>query len=101
MKRLPLCFALSFLLLACHRKIKQQDTQDTKELLENAMARFLDGSQATKAEKLRYDVQDVTYYEEPTIYICEFKIKLTLPDGRDTVGMMKERVDKNSMTIQR
>ncbi|HWB91324.1 MAG TPA: hypothetical protein VG605_05710 [Puia sp.] len=98
MKRILLFFALSFLLYACQRKLKQQDT---KEQLEKAMARYLAGHQATKDSKLHFDVLDVSYFQDSTFYDCNFTVKMTLPDGRDTTGFMKERVSKDFMQFNK
>lgn len=64
------------------------------------MTTFLDKRQEAKNSKLHFNVLDVTYYEDSTFYLCEFKIKMTLPDGRDTTGMMKEKISKYTMTVQ-
>jgi len=100
MKRLLPFIALSISLYACQEKVKQQDTKDTKatkEQLEKAMARYLAGNQATKEQKLHFDVLDVAYYEEISVYECNFKVKMTLPDGRDTVGYMRHKIFKDSL----
>ena len=98
MKQTLLLFALSSMSYACQRKSKQQDT---KEQLEKTMAGFLYHHQAGQGAKLHFAVQDVTWFEEPAYYICEFKITMTLPDGRDTTGIMKEKVSKDPMAIMR
>jgi hypothetical protein len=99
MKKMLFLFALSPLAFACQRKSPQQDT---KERLEKTMARFLDKNQAEQGgTKLDFSVQDVSWFEEPDDYICEFKITMKLPDGRDTTGIMKEKVSKDPMAIQR
>jgi hypothetical protein len=96
MKRILLFFACSLSLYACQRKLKQQDT---KEQLEKAMARYLDGHQATKDKKLHFNVLDVIYFEDSAFYDCKFTVKMTLPDGRDTTGFMKERISKDYMQV--
>ena len=102
MKRLLLLFALSLSLYACQEKVKQQDTKDTKatkEQLEKAMTRYLEGSRATKNQKLHFYVLDVVYYEEIGVYECNFKVKMTLPDGRDTTGYMRQKISKDSLAV--
>ena len=64
------------------------------------MARYLNGHQATKDGKLNFEVLDVAYFEETTFYDCRFKIKMTLPDRRDTTGFMKETISMEPMAIQ-
>jgi hypothetical protein len=97
MKRISLCFALSILLYACQRKINQQDT---KEQLEKAMTKYLDDRPDSKSGKLHFDVQDVTYFEDSTFYLCRFKVKMTLANGQDTTGIMQKKLSKNPLAVQ-
>jgi hypothetical protein len=46
-----------------------------------------------------FKVIDVAWFEEPKYYRCEFTVKMTLPDGRDTTGTKKERISKDYSTF--
>ena len=98
MKRIPLFLALWVLLsTACRRKISRDEV---KTQLEKAMSRQLDQHQPSSAPHPHFDVLDVTWFEDTTFYLCEFKIKMTLPNGQDTTGFMKKKVSKDFATIQ-
>ena len=64
------------------------------------MTRQLEENQRTHTTKAQFDVLDVEWYEEPTFYRCEFKVKMTLPDGQDTTGIMKKNVSKDFSTVE-
>lgn len=54
----------------------------------------------TGSNSPHFDVLDVEWFEEPTYYRCEFKVKMTLPNGMDTTGIMKKKVSKDFYTVQ-
>ena len=99
MKRIPLFLALSLLLLsaACRRKIARDEV---KQQLEKAMSHQLQQQQSSNAPHPNFDVLDVTWYEDSTFYLCEFKVKMTLPDGQDTTGYMKKKVSRDFNTVE-
>ena len=95
MKRIPFVFALFLLLLvACGRK-----PQDIKDQLQKTMSKHLADRQSNDSTKLHFDVIDVTYFKDTTFYLCKFKIKMTLPNGQDTTGMMKEKISLDGKTV--
>ena len=59
------------------------------------MADHLQQRQPANTPHPTFDVLDVEWFEEVQYYICEFKIKMTLPDGKDTTGIMKQKVSKD------
>lgn len=63
------------------------------------MARYLQDRQVGKKTNLHFDVLDVVYFEDSTFYLCKFRIKMTLPDGRDTIGDMKFRILRDMSTV--
>ena len=93
-------FALpsAFLLLsvACHRK--QMTQVQVKEQLEKAWTQHLQQHKSSNKPQPRFDVLDVVYYEDSTFYLCQFKVKMTLPDGQDTTGTMQGKVAKDFST---
>jgi hypothetical protein len=95
MKRIPLFFALSLLLLfGCRRK-----PQDIKDQLEKTMGKYLADRQSDESTKPHFDVFDVSYFKDSTFYLCEFKIKMTLPNGQDTTGLMKQKISLDGKTV--
>ena len=89
-----LCLLLS---VACRRKLSREET---KEQLEKAMSQKLKQRQPPNAPQLRFDVLDVNYFEDTKFYICKFTVKMTLPDGKDTTGIMAGKVSKDFSTVQ-
>ena len=95
MKRILPLFLLSLpLLFACRR-----NPRDIKDQLEKTMSKHLADRQSNESGKLQFDVVDVTYFKDTTFYLCNFKIKMTLPNGQDTTGMMKEKISLDGKTV--
>lgn len=63
------------------------------------MAKYLADRQIGKNTNLHFDVLDVIYYQDTAFYLCQFKIKMTLPDGRDTIGDMKFKILKDMSAV--
>lgn len=63
------------------------------------MTKYLADRQVGKKTQLHFDVLDVVYFEDSTFYLCQFKIKMTLPDGKDTTGDMKFKIMKDMTTV--
>lgn len=98
MKRLPLFLALSLLSsVACRRKLSREDL---KTQLEKAMSHKLDKQQSSKGPHPHFDVLDVTWFEDSTFYLCNFTVKMTLPNGQDTTGIMQKKVSKDFTAVQ-
>ena len=97
-QRVALFFGLCLLLsIACRRKLSREET---KEQLEKAMSHKLQTRKASNTPQLRFDVLDVNYYEEAKYYRCEFTVKMTLPDGKDTTGIMLGKVSKDFSEVR-
>ncbi len=79
---------------------------DPNPMLKTAMSDYLNKDPRSK-DKYHYDVTSVTYFEEPSFYICEFKIRMTNAMATqnerkvDTTGAMKVKIDKNFKVISR
>lgn len=64
------------------------------------MGRHLQQHQSSNAPQLHFDVLDVEFFEDVKQYDCEFKVKMTLPDGRDTIGIMKRNFSKDFSAVE-
>jgi hypothetical protein len=79
---------------------------DPNPLLKTAMTDYLNQDPKSKG-KYSYDITSVTYFEEPSYYICEFKVHMTNANAAqnypkiDTTGAMKVKIDKNFKVISR
>ena len=92
-------FLIAGLLLsvACKRKMSGNEL---KINLEKAMTQYLQERQPSNSPHPQFDVQDVAWFEEADYYRCEFKVKMTLPDGKDTTGIMKHKVSKDFYKVE-
>ena len=97
-KRFVLSFALLFLLSTACRE-KQLSQGKVKEQLEKAWTRHLQEHSSSNKPQPQFNVLDVVYYEDSTFYLCQFKVKMTLPNGQDTTGTMQGKVTKDFTTI--
>jgi hypothetical protein len=74
--------------------------------LKSAMADYLNTDPKSKG-LYKYDVTSVTYFDNTSNYICEFKVHMTneinASNARkvDTTGAMKVKIDKKFKVISR
>ena len=98
MKRLPLLLALYLLSsLGCRRKLSREDL---KTQLEKAMTRQLEKQQRSNGPHPHFDVLDVVWFADSTFYLCNFTVKMTLPNGQDTTGVMQKKVSRDFNSVQ-
>ena len=102
MKRFfTLCLAI--LLFSCTQK---NHTEVVNQQLKSAMESYLSADPQSK-DKYQYNVTQVTFFEETSYYICEFKVHMkTVANAQnapkvDTTGGMKVKIDKNFKVISR
>jgi hypothetical protein len=97
MKSIAIFFTACLLLsVACKRRMT---AAEVKEQLENAMTKHLEQNPTGNTLHPSFKVLDVAWFEEHKYYKCEFTVKMTLPDGRDTTGIRKERISKDFATF--
>jgi hypothetical protein len=63
------------------------------------MTEYLQKEQIPGMPPITFKMVDVIYFEEAGYYSCEFKVKLTRPDGSDTTGIIKSRITKDFATV--
>jgi hypothetical protein len=79
---------------------------DPNPQLKTAMSDYLNTDPRSK-DKFHYDITSVTYFEDPSFYICEFKVHMTNAMATqqerkvDTTGVMKVKIDKKFKVISR
>jgi len=96
-KIILLLIAGCFLTVACARKLSRKEL---KERLEKTMADHLQQRQPSNSSHPRFDVLDVVWFEETEYYRCEFTVKMTLPEGKDTTGVMRQKVYKDFSKVE-
>ena len=84
--------------IGCKRKVSPSVMQDR---LKSSMLDYLQHQSTYDSTKVRFEVLDVTYSTETRVYNCEFKVRLILPGGKDTVGIMTGTVSKDFSTVHR
>jgi hypothetical protein len=82
---------------ACKRKLSPSELQGE---LKKAMLTFLQQQKGYDSTTMKFEVQDVTYYEDVKMYDCEFKVRLT-QNGHDTTGIMTGTVSKDFSKVSR
>ena len=93
---LPACITITAIITACERKLSPEEVKDN---LEKAMTGYLEKEQDPSLPPMSFKMIDVYYFEEASYYKCEFKVKLTRPDGTDTTGIIKSRITKDFSTV--
>ncbi|MCK9403123.1 MAG: hypothetical protein M0Q26_06965 [Chitinophagaceae bacterium] len=83
--------------LACQKKPKPAEVEMH---LKKAMSEFLYESVNNDSTKVKFDVQEVIYYEELESYECEFKVNMK-QDGKDTVGQMTATITRDFTKVKR
>ena len=90
---LPVIFLLLF---SCVRN----GAADVGELLKTAMQKHLYEGIHNDSSRVRYEVKDVAFFENPDSYDCEFTVHL-ISKKLDTTGIMQARVMKDFKKVIR
>jgi hypothetical protein len=90
---LLLFFALFF--GAC----KRDPSVEIRDNLINAMTNKLQKDHPANAPPFHFKIVDVAWFEIGPWYRCEFKVKLTRPDGTDTTGTIKSKISKDYSVV--
>jgi len=102
MKRLIPILSLIFV-FACNNNASSED--EMQEKLKSTMLNFLYEKIAhNDSSKVKYKIiGDVIYYDDDVThyYDCEFKVRMSLPGRKDTVGTMGAYISKDFKEVQR
>jgi hypothetical protein len=82
---------------ACKLK---SDPNEIPNHLKQVMQTFLRQERAPDSAKVKFEVLDVMYFEQPKFYNCEFKVRMNI-DGKDTIGIMTGTITKDFTTVHR
>lgn len=96
MKNTIICLAL-MLSFACQQKPTPADLENR---LKRTMSAFLYKSINNDSSKVKFEVNQVIYFEDKEFYECEFNVKM-LRDGHDTTNGMKARIAKDFSKVVR
>ena len=98
-KQLLVC--LSFLLfigVGCKRALTQAELQDQ---LKAAMGQFLNQKVNSDSSGVKFDVKEVSFFEDESSYICKFTVRMQKSNGYDTTGAMGAKISKDFKTVRR
>ncbi len=90
---LLLCAALT---LGCERK---PAVSAVKENLIKAMTTKLQQPLPNGTLAPQFQIVDVSYFRLGEFYRCEFKVKVTRPDGTDTTGIIKSKISTDYSSV--
>ncbi len=97
MKRLTVAIIASLFLFCCVYDKKE----NTEERLKKAMTEFLYASVNNDSSRVKYNVQNVTYFEEEIDYQCEFTVHVSVQGQSDTTGKMTAEISKDFEKVTR
>lgn len=71
---------------------RRDPNAEIKYNLIKAMTNKLQTDRPADAPSPHFKIVDVAYYQLGPWYRCEFKVKLTRPDGTDTTGTIRSKI---------
>jgi hypothetical protein len=90
-----------FLFFSC---VKKTTRKETEESLKTAMDLYLNHQPKIDTSKVKFNVLEVIYFEDKSIYICNFKVHMKARNNDqiiDTTGAMRARISKDFRTVSR
>lgn len=85
--------------IGCKRHLS---TTEVERELKTAMTNYLYKQIHNDSSKARYDIQQVTFFEDKEFYECEFKVHLYIVQkNHDTTGIMTARISKDFSSVRR
>lgn len=93
----------AILLLCCALGCKHKSADTQKEIeqkLANAFTAFLYQGIDNDSSRIKYNVTETIYFENPNDYVCEFKVHMRTTTT-DTTGMMSARISKDMQKVFR
>jgi hypothetical protein len=94
-------FICSSVLFSCLKKTSKKELEDN---LKTAMGLYLNHKPNMDTSRVHFEVLDVTYFEEKTDYLCEFKVNMKEKINeqiKDTTGSMSARISKDFKEVSR
>jgi|SRR5882724_10337733 len=97
MKKSVIFILAIFSIFSCKRNLSASDVETE---LKRALTNHLYKAIQYDSNRIKYDVQTVTYFEDKNFYECEFKVRVTAPN-HDTTGTMTARISKDFSKVSR
>jgi len=86
-----------FASVGCKRKLAREEIEIQ---LKKSMHTFLMQQIKFDSSRVKFDVQQVKYFEDRNFYECEFVVHMIDP-GHDTTGEMMARISKDFSIVKR
>jgi hypothetical protein len=89
------------ILISCVKKTSRKDTEDG---LKNAMGLYLNHSPKIDTSRVKFNVLEVTYFEDKEYYVCHFKVNMKQERKDrllDTTGSMSAHISKDFKDVSR
>ena len=99
MKTIPLLLTL-FLSAGCHYHQTSLSEKETENELKKVFQASLYKSINNDSNRAKYYVNSVIFYEDPSEYNCEFRVRMVQPN-LDTTGIMTALISRDFKTIKR
>lgn len=96
MRKTLLC-TLVLLAFACKSKPSHEAIEAD---LKKAMLKSLYEAVHNDSSKVKYQIQQVYFFEEKDFYDCEFRVQM-YQQGHDTLGVMKAAITKDFSKVTR
>lgn len=93
-------YMIALLVLFAISCVKNPKKDEVISHLKKAMSEFLFEKANKDTSVVKFDVQEVLYFEDKNFYECEFNVKMK-QNGKDTIGIMKARVSKDFSSVLR
>lgn len=90
---------LTLSIWGCKRKTADANVK-TESRLKAAMQNELYKAVNYDSAKVKYQVLDVTFYEEKSRFVCEFNVRL-IQNGHDTTGIMTADISRDMTVVKR
>jgi len=100
-RTISICLVGVFLMFSC---IKKHGRKEIEENLKTAMELSLNHQPGADTSQTKFRVLEVSFYESPKVYTCEFKVNLKqkMPNRLvDTTGYMRADISKDFNTVSR
>jgi uncharacterized linocin/CFP29 family protein len=98
MKNIIIIFSsLLIFTFSCKRHISHEQTETELKI---AMENYLNTRKNVDTNQLKFTVRSVIFFEDKTVFDCQFKVEMKQPD-KDTVGDMAAWISKDFSTVKR
>jgi hypothetical protein len=96
-----LAFLSMVVLFSCLKRTSKKELEDN---LKTTMGLYLNHQPQIDTSRVHFEVLDVSFFEEKTDYLCEFKVNMKEKNNnqiKDTTGTMSAAISKDLKVVTR